>query len=374
MTDGPDQPPLTVTFLLASYTPDAPAGMERATAALAHGLRQLGHRAVILTAAEQPRPSPDIIQLRSVDVSFPCDDDTLRSAIHSARGQLHREIITAFDALGVDIAVYVDALWGLGRVAVQHPARSVLAAHVLGHDEDLVPALAGVDHVVAPSTTVLDQARRTGHTTDGWSVVPNGLLYDHRPPDDAMREALRRRAPIRVLGRLGREKNIPALLAEARLLERPAEVVVADAGFEASTGAQEAEWSRCTQAAAHSPWVHLRAGGLSWASVPSWFAEAAVVIVPSVRESFGLVALEAMSVGTPVICFDVDNLPALVGTDRDAGGVVVPRAHGEHALWRVADQLLGDPVRYRHLSRAAYYRSRDFRPTTVAEWFMKAVR
>lgn len=374
MTDGPEPPPLTVAFLLASYTPDAPAGMERATAALAHGLRWLGHRAVILTAAKQPRRCPDIVQLRSLAASFPCDDDTLRRAIHHAGKHLHREITTTFDALGVDIAVYVDALWGLGRIAVQHPARSVLVTHVIGHDEDLVPALASVEHVLAPSTVVLDQARRKGYDTDGWSVVPNGLLHDHQRPDGPMREALRRQAPIRVLGRLGPEKNIPALLTEARMPECPAEVVVADAGFETTSGAQDAEWSRCTQAAAHSPWVHLRAGGLSWASVPAWLAEAALVIVPSVRESFGLVALEAMSVGTPVVCFDVDNLPALVGTGSEAGGVVVPRAHGEHALWRVADQVLSDPVRYWHLSRAAYYRSRDFRPTTVAEWFMKAVR
>ncbi|OLT41699.1 glycosyltransferase [Saccharomonospora sp. CUA-673] len=374
MTEAPEQPPLTVAFVLASYTVDAPAGMERATAALASGLRQLGHRAVILTAAEQPEPDPDVIRLHTLASSFPCDDDTLRRAIHEAGDRLHREIVATFDALGVDVAVYVDALWGLGRVAVQHRARSVLATHVIGHDEDLAVALASVEHVVAPSSTVLDQAREQGYDTDGWSVIPNGLLHDHPRPDEAARETLRRRAPIRVLGRLGPEKNIPALVNEARLLERPAEVVVADAGFETVPGAQGGEWSRCQHAAAHSPWLHLRSGGIRWADVPAWLAEAAVVIVPSLRESFGLVALEAMSVGTPVVCYDVDHLPSLVGTGPEAGGVTVPKSQGEHALWTAAGDLLGDPVRYRHLSRAAYYRSRDFRPITVAEWFVKAVR
>src|SRR5699024_2909541 len=106
--------------------------MERATAALAKGLRQLGHRAVTLTAAEQLQPDPDVIRLRTLAASFPCDDDTLRRAIHEAGERLHCEIAAAFDTLGVDIAVYVDALWGLGRVAVQHRARSVLATHVIG--------------------------------------------------------------------------------------------------------------------------------------------------------------------------------------------------------------------------------------------------
>lgn len=374
MTEAPEQPRLTVAFVLASYMVDAPAGMERATAALASGLRQIGHRAVILTAAEQPKPDPEVIRLHTLAASFPCDDDTLRQVIHEAGDRLHGEIVATFDALGVDVAVYVDALWGLGRVAVQHRARSVLATHVIGHDEDLAVALASVEHVIAPSSTVLGQAQERGYDTDGWSVVPNGVLHDYPCPDDAAREALRRRAPIRVLGRLGPEKNIPALVNEARLLERPAEVVVADAGFETAPGAQGGEWSRCRHAAAHSPWVHLRSGGISWAQVPAWLAEAAVVIVPSLRESFGLVALEAMSVGTPVVCFDVDHLPSLVGTGPEAGGVIVPRSRGEHALWKAAEGVLDDPVRYLHLSRAAYYRSRDFRPTTVAEWFVKAVR
>jgi iron(II)-dependent oxidoreductase len=75
-----------------------------------------------------------------------------------------------------------------------------------------------------------------------------------------------------------------------------------------------------------------------------------------------------------VVAFDIDNLPGLVGTGADAGGVVVARSSGEHGLWRAAEDLLADPIRYGHLSRAAYYRSRDFRPTTVAETFLKAVR
>jgi iron(II)-dependent oxidoreductase len=124
--------------------------------------------------------------------------------------------------------------------------------------------------------------------------------------------------------------------------------------------------------------AHLRLGtihiGLDWPHVPSWLAQAAAVIVPSVRESFGLVALEAMSVGTPVIAFDIGNLPALIGTGDGAGGTIVDPSDGEHGLWHAAEELLADPVRYAQLSRAAYYRSRDYLPTTIAETFLKAVR
>jgi glycosyltransferase involved in cell wall biosynthesis len=95
--------------------------------------------------------------------------------------------------------------------------------------------------------------------------------------------------------------------------------------------------------------------------------------VPSLRESFGLVALEAMSVGTPVVAFDIDNLPTLIGTGDGAGGITVPRTQGEHGLWRAAEHLLKYPAHYAGLSKAAYCRSRDYLPITVAETFIKAV-
>jgi len=368
--------PLTVAFVLASYTPDAPAGIERATAALAHGLRQLGHRSLILTAAPVDGPEKDIVRIGSVGVTFPCGDDELRDAIgtHGQDALLAAELCELYRRHRVDVAVYTDGLWGLGRAAPVGRARSVLAMHVVGHDHDLQPALKRADLVIAPSQTVLDQAHQRGYDNTGWQVVPNALLHDHEPPPDSRREALRRHGPIRVLARLGPEKNVRALLDAGRLVERTVEVVVGEAGFEVTTGGQAAELDRCRYSAAHLKRGTIHGSGLDWDQVPAWLAQAAVVIVPSLRESFGLVALEAMSVGTPVVAFDVDNLPALISTGHGAGGVIVPRSWDEQGLWRAAEQLLADPVRYAELSRAAYYRSRDYLPTTVAETFVKAVR
>lgn len=372
----PSPPPLTIAFVLASYTPNAPAGIERATAALAHGLRQLGHRSLILTAAPIGTPDDDVVRLCSVGVDFPCDDDELRDAIstHGQDALLAAELCEVYRKHRVDVAVYTDGLWGLGRAAPISRARSVLAMHVVGHDQDLQPALDRADLVIAPSPTVLDQAHDRGYDTDRWQIVPNALLHDHAPPADSRREALRRHGPIRILARLGPEKNIRALLDAGRLIDRTIEVIVGEAGFEITAGGQAAELDRCRYSAAHLTLGTIHSGGLTWDQVPSWLAQAAVVIVPSLRETFGLVALEAMSVGTPVVAFDVGNLPALVGTGDGAGGVIVPRSWGEHGLWRAAEQLLADPIRYAALSRAAYYRSRDYLPTTVAETFVKAVR
>ncbi len=376
-------PPTTrrsVAFVLASWRPDAPAGMERATAALATGLTQAGHHAVIVTAAPQPHqpglPGVQVEALTCLRVTFPCDDLTLREAItrdeHVIAGQLAR-ILTRHRA---DTVVFVDALWGLGRLHAELPARRVLAVHVLGHDADLRPALARADVVIAPSPVVLAQAAEAGWNTTDWRIVPNALLHDPETgpqPPHAVREELRRAGPVRVLARLGPEKGVAELLAAARDWDRPLEMALAKADFEAEHGAQQTLLRRCQQLAEASKSARVR-DGLPWRAVPGWLAGAAVVIVPSLAETFGLVAAEALGVGTPVVAYRLGHLPALIGEGDDgAGGVLVEPGEGPAGLLRAAEALLVDSLRYGAISRAAYYRSRDFRPLRVAECFVEAV-
>lgn len=361
-----------VAFVLASYAPDTPAGMERATAALATGLRAIGHRAIIVTASANLEPSPDTIRLHSLPLEFPMEDVGLRQATIGASHAIRSELGGILTREAIDIVVYVDSLWGLGRVMADHPARSVLAVHVLGHREDMVPALAHADRVITPSIALIRDARTHGYRTDTWQVVSNALLHERVPAGAEKRERLRREGPFRALARPALNKGILDLLKAAPDdLERPTQVVLAAAPFDTDRGAQQAITDRCARACV--PPIELSAKRLSWKQAPAWLAEAAVVIVPSLAESFGLVALEAMNAGTPVVAYDTGNLPDLVGTGNDAGGVIVERATGPAGLWRAALDLVQDRVTYLNTSRAAYYRSRDFRPTSIAEHFLKAV-
>jgi Glycosyltransferase Family 4 len=149
--------------------------MERAVAAMTSGLRKLGHRVFILTSAPQAHPEPGIITLERLRVPFPCDDRTLREAIRRSTPGLARELAAVLSGCRADVAVYVDALWGLGSLAavVRHPARRVLTVHVVGHDTDLRPALAAARQVIAPSQSVLAEAAARGYHASRWAVVPN---------------------------------------------------------------------------------------------------------------------------------------------------------------------------------------------------------
>jgi iron(II)-dependent oxidoreductase len=364
--------PVTAAFVLASYRPDEPAGMERAVAAMASGLRQLGHQAVIITAAPQPGPDPGVITLTRLPAAFPCDDSTLRGAIRSAGPALAREIETALREHHADVIVYVDALWGLGILAaeVRHPARRVLAVHVVGHDNDLRTAPAAAHQVTVPSESVLSEARLCGHRANTWQMVPNPLLIDPAgtPPGREQREQLRLHGPVRAVARLGAEKGgVTGLLAAAPLAPgRPTEVVLAEAGFEAAPGSQAALLAECRALAKASGTVLLPA--LAWREVPEFLAGAAVTVVPSARETFGNLALESLSAGTPVIAHATGNLPALIGPDA---GVLVPPGAGPGGLREAARDLLADPLRYYLACGAAYCRSRNYRSAEVARTFLK---
>jgi N-acetyl-alpha-D-glucosaminyl L-malate synthase BshA len=74
-----------------------------------------------------------------------------------------------------------------------------------------------------------------------------------------------------------------------------------------------------------------------------------VFLLPSVTESFGLAALEALSCGVPVVAFAVGGLPEVVGDD---GGILVaPRDLGAMAL--AVRRLLEDEALHQRMCLAA---------------------
>lgn len=99
--------------------------------------------------------------------------------------------------------------------------------------------------------------------------------------------------------------------------------------------------------------------GVSWLGtrddLPELFASADALVVPSRWEGFGIVALEGMAAGTPVIASSVDGLRDLVG---DAGMLVPPEdpVALREAITRVlGDRALRDTLSARGRARAQRY-------------------
>ena len=79
------------------------------------------------------------------------------------------------------------------------------------------------------------------------------------------------------------------------------------------------------------------------------YRRAALVVVPSRYEGFGLPAAEAMACGTPVVATAAGALPEVIETG--GGGVLAPRDDPQGLAQCIA-ALLADPDRRRALGRA----------------------
>jgi D-inositol-3-phosphate glycosyltransferase len=87
---------------------------------------------------------------------------------------------------------------------------------------------------------------------------------------------------------------------------------------------------------------------VSRSDLAQWYRAADLVAVPSHSESFGLVAVEALASGTPVVAADVGGLPVAVG---DAG--VLVQGHEPWRWAQIIEGLLHDPARLAELTDRA---------------------
>jgi glycosyltransferase involved in cell wall biosynthesis len=174
-------------------------------------------------------------------------------------------------------------------------------------------------------------------------VVPNGIdlsRFRPLPPADPARPR------VVFLGRLEPQKG-PDLLLEAldRLGDLPG--LAADLYGEGRLRAALERRARTLP-------VPVRLPGWT-ADVQAALAPAAVVVVPSRWEGFGLSAVEALASGRPVVASAVDALPEVVGST----GVLV-RPEDPAALAAALRRLLSDPARLRALAAAGPARAARF--------------
>jgi len=99
-------------------------------------------------------------------------------------------------------------------------------------------------------------------------------------------------------------------------------------------------------------------------ALPNYYAAAEAVVMPSHYESFGMVALEAMACGTPVIASEVGGLAFLVRDGQT--GFHVPDRDPEALANRICEVLTDPALRSRLGEQAALY-ARSYAWPLVAE-------
>ncbi len=108
----------------------------------------------------------------------------------------------------------------------------------------------------------------------------------------------------------------------------------------------------------------LFAGSQPHTALPNWYNAADVLVMPSHYESFGMVALEAMACGVPVVASAVGGLTTLI--EDGTSGVLVP-PDTPHLLAHALQRLLQDVEQAASMGQAARQRALHYAWGNVAQ-------
>jgi D-inositol-3-phosphate glycosyltransferase len=105
--------------------------------------------------------------------------------------------------------------------------------------------------------------------------------------------------------------------------------------------------------------------------LPEFYAAAEMVVMPSHYESFGMVALEAMAMGTPVVASEVGGLAFLI--QDGVNGFLVPSRDPEALAERIYT-LLNDENCQQQLGQQASIKAKQYDWPLIVDRMLKVYR
>lgn len=297
------------------------------------------------------RTSPDIVHLHNIDASWMAGACVERSptvvAVHDHR-------------LDCPVGTRYWAAWH--RACDIHPGPVCLAYNAVAHcgslraNVTLKPyrnwrrhqgAARTIPTIQVFSAYMAGMLQRSGIPRERVAVTP----YPVPPmPGPANIDDDGSRPVVFATGRLTREKGFDVLLDALDHVSTPVRLVVAGQGH-------------------HGDALASRAGGvperhlvrfLGWLALPElagWYERAAIVAVPSAwPEPFGIVGLEAMAAGRPVVAADLGGIREWL--EPGVTGIAVP-PRDARAFGAAIEALILDPDRRAAMGGAGRERARN---------------
>ena len=272
-------------------------------------------------------------------------------AFASAEGRTY-DVIHSHYWLSGHAGVEVNRLWGVPHLTTFHTlARAKLQAHAGETEAEMRLSVEGavmqdVDGVVVSTEQEREDLRRLyGLTSERVHVVTPGVDLDLFRPMDAARArerlGLGSEPLVLYVGRIEPLKGLDVLLNATAMLD------AADAKLLVVGGNRDhdAELDRLRRLAGELGIAHrvTFTGALKQRELPGYYAAADVFVLPSYSESFGLVALEAMACGTPVVASRVGGLKTFIRDGQT--GYLIPWHCPEPFAQRIDMMLSNPPLR-----------------------------
>ena len=307
------------------------------------------------------------------DVLALCDDFAAALARHARSEGREYRAIHAHYWFGGLVAERLREQWDVPWVQSFHTLARTKARAGLPLDEERAEVeerLAdAADRLVAASVSEAKDLIRLYHASrDRICVAQPGVdLRLFAPRDTAALRAelgLENRRVVFFAGRLEPLKGADTLLAAAsHLVSRPefADLALLVAGDNSGDGAQDdggerARLQRQAEVGALAGRVRFL-GAVSHQRLADFYALADVCVVPSRTESFGIVALEAQALGTPVVAAAVGGLTEAI--EDGVTGVLVRGRDPERWADAIAS-VLHDPVERAAMGEEAQLRAARF--------------
>ncbi len=246
------------------------------------------------------------------------------------------------------------------RSAYEAAAGVVAVSH--GMREDILRAYPAVDpervHVI-----------HNGIDLDQWHVPSTEEEKEHQARVLARWGVDSTRPSVIFVGRITRQKGLPYFLRAARLLPDDVQVILCAGAPDTPQIAAEVEGLVADLQASRSG-VVLISEMLPRADLIALLDAATVFVTPSIYEPLGIVNLEAMAVGLPVVGTATGGIPDVI-VDGETGylvpieqlhdgtGTPLDPAAFEHDMAQLLNAVLASPEDARAMGRKGLERARD---------------
>jgi phosphatidylinositol alpha-mannosyltransferase len=321
---------------------------------LARHLRERGHEVRVIAPAD--RATREVFSVGRT-VAVPYNGSVARIAFGPRVGLRVRRALRLARADVVHVHEPMAPSAGLlAVIASQAPVVGTFHAALGGSRAYRVaaPLLRPAWNKLAVRIAVSEEARRTATRAfgDAFRIIPNGI----EPERFAAAGPVPREPRVLFIGRLEPRKGAAVLVrafARVRAAIHDASLTIVGEGPQRAALARE------------SAGLDVRfAGRLEHDALAREIADAAVVCAPSLGgESFGIVLLEAMASGRPVVASDIPGYAAVVRDGID--GVLTPPGD-EHALAGALVSLLQDRARLESMGAAGRERAARYSWKVVA--------
>ena len=287
---------------------------------------------------------------------------------------LSYDVIHSHYWLSGRVGVVLARHWRVPHIATFHTLAEVKLRARAGEREPDVRAagerkvIASADRIVAFSEHEREAIARLYNTVgDNIEAIPCGVDVERFRPmdgDQAKRDlGLQDSKVVLYVGRIEPLKGIDILLKAVAQLEQPESVKTLIVGGDSGSDGEMERLKTLTAELGISSQVCFL-GRVEQQELPAYYSAADVCVVPSYYESFGLVALESMACGTPVVASRVGGLPTIV--KDGVTGYLVPWRCPEPFADRL-EVLLSNPVINRSMGEAARSRALTMGWSAVAD-------